>query len=207
MVGGTAKGELCLRRSRRGSHQPEAVGMCHAVAAGHIDHADHLARGGIVDRRRRTGPVLHGVPEVFGGEYLHLVIQCESRARCIGPGVRLVPGGTLDEVHRFGAAPRTRVSLDPQQASGRVTDDHEVLAVVGDAAHEIAQHGHDVVEGVRGTIDPQVVAREHDRWTDRTASPPTLPSIRNLPCARPMARARRCGSAPTEASQPSIAQS
>jgi len=126
-------------RGRHDDRQAERVDD--AEVAGQVDDAEHPPAVGIHDRRRRAGPALDGLGEVLGREDLHGVRGGDRSADRVGPGRRLAPQRTLDEVHVVGSAiSQPRVALDAQQHAVRIRDDEQVVGIEQGLGHALLDH-------------------------------------------------------------------
>ncbi|GAA4257908.1 hypothetical protein GCM10022255_076540 [Dactylosporangium darangshiense] len=81
----------------------------------------------------------------------------------VGAGVGLVPVRAGDEVHALGPAHDGRVPLDPQQPALRVADRHQVVAVLGEAAEQVAEQRQHVAQRVRAAVVLQLIVVQADR--------------------------------------------
>ena len=79
-----------------------------AEVAREIDDAEQLAGVGVVDRRGRARPALHGLVEVLGAEDLDGVVGGDRGADRVRAGPGLAPQHALGEVHHLGGAPPHR---------------------------------------------------------------------------------------------------
>ena len=88
-----------------------------------------LAGVGVVDRRRRARPALHGLVEVLGAEDLDGVVDGDRGADRVRARAGLAPQRALGEVHRLGGAQaqaRPLPSIAQQHAVG--VGDHDEVA-------------------------------------------------------------------------------
>jgi hypothetical protein len=105
-----------------------------------VDDDEQCAVLGVVDGRRRAGPVVLHAYQVLGGEDLHRVIQRDRRADRVGPGRALRPAHALYEGDGLGHQLHARVPLEPQHVPVGVGDHEHLLGVGGhDPAEHVAQ--------------------------------------------------------------------
>jgi hypothetical protein len=136
--------QVRLDRPGGGHGDRERVWVHGAHPAREVDHAEHAAGVGIVDRGRRARPRLHDLVEVLGGEHLNRMVGGECGADRVRPRPALAPQRPDREVHRVGRRqPDARRAFEPQQRPVGVADDHQVRGVVGDPGEALAHERRD----------------------------------------------------------------
>ena len=73
-----------------------------------------------------NGTALHGPDEVLMCVDLHGLIDGQGRSRCVGPGGCFAPQSPLVEAHPLCPSQQLSIPVDPQQASVRVAQRHQV---------------------------------------------------------------------------------
>ena len=121
-----------LDRLGGGACHGQAVRVDGAEVARQVDDAEQRAGVGIVDRRGRARPALHGLVEVLGAEDLDGVVGRDRGPDRVRPRPGLAPQHALGEVHHLGRAPPHRArALDAEQHAGLVADHDQVPGLLG----------------------------------------------------------------------------
>ena len=83
---------------------------------------------------------MHGGAHVLGGEDLYGVIHGERGPHRVGSCRGLAPQRARDQVDSLRQSARLPIALHPQQMTGGVGDDQQVVGVASMRAKDLAQH-------------------------------------------------------------------
>ena len=121
---------------------------------------------------------VHRAAEVLGGEDLHRTVDGERRPGGVGPGRRLRPAGSGNEVHEVRPAPGRGGPVDPQQSPVRVAHRHQMVAVPGVAPGQLTDQRHRPGQRMVLTKGAESVVVEFDARDALGAHPGPLRSNR-----------------------------
>ena len=117
----------------------EAVRVDCPEAARQVDHSEHAARRGMVDRCRRAGPPLNDFVDMFGGEHLDGVVQRDRRTHCICARASSLHRAPSTKLISSAALARSRGGPSIHNSLPSSSEDHQVLGFLSDVGEQRAQ--------------------------------------------------------------------